>query len=136
MKAPKSIFTSVSLSALIAVVGSLSSANSALAQAKGGELLAKVQRSNAASIIQKSKTGPAAMTSCPKCKDEWVAVAQPPGKGGRAETALVARHQCPTCSTQFEKAGVGKQAITSVKHVCHEGGNGANACSPSKVGVE
>jgi hypothetical protein len=136
MKAPKSLITSISLSALIAAVGLLNSTTAALAQAKGGELLVNVQRSSATPTIQKTKAGHTAMASCPKCRDEWVAVAQPPGKGGRAETAWVAKHQCPTCRTRIEKVGVGKQAVTSVKHVCHEGGKGVEACSPTKATVE
>ena len=133
MKAPKTFVTPIAFSALIAVIGVLGSINFALAQEKGGELLAKVQRSSAAPSIQKTSTGNAAMALCAKCRDEWVSVLQPPGKGGRRETAMVAKHQCPTCGTRTEKVGVGKQAVISVKHVCNEG---ANACSPAKAAVD
>jgi predicted RNA-binding Zn-ribbon protein involved in translation (DUF1610 family) len=105
------------------------------AQEKGAERLLKLQRLDTVADIQKVQPGDTVVMSCPKCKDTWVKVVQPPGKGGRVETASVVQHQCPSCGAKIETTGVGKQATTQVKHVCTHCGSTEAFCSVMKKGV-
>ena len=73
--------------------------------------------------------------SCPKCKDTWVKVVQPMGKGGRQETANIQRHECPGCDTKIVTEGVGKQAKSVVKHTCKQCGSEDMSCCVMKKGA-
>lgn len=119
----------------IAAVGFAAFPSPTLAQEKGAERLVKLQRLNTVSEVKKVQAGDTIVMSCPKCKDTWVKVVQPPGKGGRQETATVAQHQCPGCATKIETQGAGKQAITTIKHVCKQCGSKDAFCCVIKKGA-
>jgi hypothetical protein len=130
MKTFKALLISVACSTLVWVVGLPALNSSALAQEKGGERLMKIGRLSDKPGVQKASVVSPMTMPCPKCKDVWTTVTQPPGRGGRSETATLAQHQCKSCSTRIETVGVGKQATSSVKHVCKEGGPAnANLCA-------
>jgi hypothetical protein len=130
MKTFKTLLASIACSTLVGVVGLSTLNTSASAQEKGGErLMALTSVSDKPDVQKPSVVSPMTMR-CPKCKDVWATVTQPPGKGGRSEKATVAQHQCKSCVTRIETVGVGKQATTAVKHVCKEGGPAsANLCA-------
>jgi hypothetical protein len=131
MKTSPSFVTALIAAALFATVAGPTT--SVFAEGKGAEQLVKSQQARVATA-QVNRASAAAVTSCPKCKDVLATVAQPLGKGGRKATALVSQHQCPSCGTTIESVGVGKQATTSVKHVCKEvAAAGANCCSTAKA---
>src|SRR6476660_3204143 len=122
MKTFKTLLTSIACSTLVGVVGLSALNSSAFAQEKGGERLMKLKSVNDKPDVQKASVVSSTTMRCPKCKDEWVTVTQPPGKGGRSQKATVAQHQCKTCVSRIETVGAGKQATAAVKHVCKEGG--------------
>jgi hypothetical protein len=121
--------------ALTAVVALLNLSNPALAQEKGGERLMKLQRINTAADVQKLEPGDILVMTCPKCKETWAKAVQPPGKGGRQETAIVGQHQCPSCGAKIETQGVGKQATTVFKHMCKQCGSEDAYCCVIKKGA-
>ena len=120
---------------LVAVAGLALLADSAVAQEKGGERLMKLVRLSTAADVQKVEAGDTTVMSCPKCKDTWVRVVQPMGKGGRQETANIPRHECPGCNTKIVTEGVGKQAKSVVKHTCKECGSEDAYCCVIKKGA-
>lgn len=95
----------------------------------------KLQRLNTASDVQKVQAGDTIVMSCPKCKDTWVKVVQPPGRGGRQEVATVQRHECPGCGTKIETQGAGKQATSTIKHVCTHCASTDAQCAVMKKGA-
>ncbi|MHB1309841.1 MAG: hypothetical protein ACYDC1_10825 [Limisphaerales bacterium] len=111
-------------------------ATTAMAQEKGGELLLKLQRLSTPADIQKVEPGDSIVMSCPECKDIWVKVIQPPGKGGRKEFAIIARHQCPGCSNKFVTEGAGKDARLKIAHVCKHCGSEKATCCVMKKGTQ
>lgn len=119
---------------IVAVAGLALLANSAVAQEKGGERMMKLLRLNTAADVQKVEAGDTIVMSCPKCKDTWVKVVQPMGKGGRQETANIQRHECPGCDTKIVTEGVGKQAKSVVKHTCKQCGSEDAYCCVIKKG--
>jgi hypothetical protein len=124
MKSMKNIGNYLTRGALIVAVAGLALlADSAAAQEKGGERMMKLIRLKTAADVQKVEAGDTIVMSCPKCKDIWVKVAQPIGKGGRQETAIIQRHECPGCNTKIVTEGVGKQAKSVVKHTCKQCGS-------------
>jgi len=130
MKTFKTLLTSIACSTVVGIVGFLALNSSAFAQEKGGERLMKIGRVRDEPVAQKASVVSPMTMSCPKCKDVWATVTQPPGRGGRSEKATVAQHQCKSCGTRIETVGVGKQATASVKHVCKERGPAkANLCA-------
>jgi hypothetical protein len=120
---------------IVAVAGLVLLADSAVAQEKGGERMMKLLRLNTAADVQKVEAGDTIVMSCPKCKDTWVRVVQPMGKGGRQETATVQRHECPGCDTKIVTEGVGKQAKSVVKHTCKQCGSEDVSCCVMKKGA-
>ncbi|MCU0783650.1 MAG: hypothetical protein MUF81_06295 [Verrucomicrobia bacterium] len=120
---------------IVAVAGLTLLANSAVAQEKGGERMMKLLRLNTAADVQKVEAGDTIVMSCPKCKDTWVKVVQPMGKGGRQETANIQRHECPGCDTKIVTEGVGKQAKSVVKHTCKQCGSEDMSCCVMKKGA-
>lgn len=92
----------------------------------------KLQRLDTVADVQQVQPGDTVTMSCPKCRDTSIKVVQPPSKGGRQETATVVRHECPSCGTQIQTTGVGKQATTKVKHVCQHCGSKKAFCSVLK----
>ena len=136
MKNIKNIANSLTRGTLVVAVAGLTLlANSALAQEKGAERLMKLQRLNTPADVQKVEAGDTIVMSCPKCKDTWVTVVQPMGKGGRQETATVQRHECPGCSTKIVTEGVGKQAKDKVVHTCKACGSKDVSCCVMKEGA-
>lgn len=136
MKSIKNIGTYLTRGTLIvAVAGIALLANSAVAQEKGGERLMKLQRINTPADVQKVEAGDTIVMSCPKCKDTWVKVVQPMGKGGRQETANIQRHECPGCDTKIVTEGTGKQAKSVVKHTCKQCGSEDMFCCVMKKGA-
>lgn len=105
------------------------------AQEKGAERLMKLQRLNTPADVQKVEAGDTIVMSCPKCKDTWVKVVQPMGKGGRQETANIQRHECPGCDTKIVTEGTGKQAKSVVKHTCKQCGSEDMSCCVMKKGA-
>lgn len=136
MKSIKNIGNYVTRGTLIVAVAGLALlANSAVAQEKGAERLMKLQRLNTVADVQKVEAGDTIVMSCPKCKDTWVKVVQPMGKGGRQETANIQRHECPGCDTKIVTEGVGKQAKSVVKHTCKQCGSEDVSCCVMKKGA-
>jgi hypothetical protein len=131
MKTLNSIAASITATALLSALSVLWITNSALAQEKGAERLVKMQQASAPPALAKGQVASSVSMTCAKCKDTFVTVAEPPGRGGRPATAVVAEHQCPTCATRIETIGVGKQATTAVKHLCSE--SGTHACAMTKA---
>jgi hypothetical protein len=135
MKPFKTLLTSVACSTLLGFVGLATLNSSTLAQEKGGERLMKLSSVGNKPVGQKTSAANSVTMQCPKCKDVLATVAQPPGKGGRNQTATVVQHQCKSCNTKIETVGMGKQAKASVKHVCQEvGPDGASLCAQEKSG--
>jgi len=120
---------------IVAVAGFALLMNAVLAQEKGAERLMKLQRLNTPADVQKVEAGDTIVMSCPKCKDTWVKVVQPMGKGGRQETANIQRHECPGCDTKIVTEGVGKQAKSVVKHTCKQCGSEDMSCCVMKKGA-
>jgi hypothetical protein len=130
MKTFKTLLTSIACSTLVGVVGLSALNSSAFAQEKGGEHLMKLVSVNDKPVVQKASTVNPMTMQCPKCKDMFATVTQPPSKGGQSAKATVVQHQCKSCDTRIETVGTGKQATTHVKHVCKEGGpESANLCA-------
>jgi hypothetical protein len=81
-----------------------------------------------------SATAPA--MGCPKCKDAWVAQADPSAKGGRVlmgqTTKLVARHLCEGCGADITTTGVGKSKQAVAAHNCTGCGSENLACCGPK----
>lgn len=125
--------TRVTLMAAVAVLAFLPIRT--LAQEKGAERLLKLQRLNTVADVEKVEAGDTIVMSCPKCKDTWVKVVQPMGKGGRQETANIQRHECPGCDTKIVTEGVGKQAKSVVKHTCKQCGSEDMSCCVMKKGA-
>lgn len=136
MKSIKNIGNHLARAALIVAVAGLALlTNTVAAQEKGAERLMKLQRLNTPADVQKVEAGDTIVMSCPKCKDTWVKVVQPMGKGGRQETANIQRHECPGCDTKIVTAGVGKQAKNVVKHTCKQCGSEDVSCCVMKKGA-
>mgnify|MGYP007051386065 FL=1 len=136
MKSIKNIGNYLTRGTLIVAVASLAFlGNSAVAQEKGGERMMKLLRLNTAADVQKVEACDTIVMSCPKCKDTWVKVVQPMGKGGRQETANIQRHECPGCDTKIVTEGVGKQAKSVVKHTCRQCGSEDVSCCVMKKGA-
>jgi len=136
MKSLKHIGNSLTRGTLIVAVAGLALlTNSAVAQEKGGERMMKLLRLNTAADVQKVEAGDTIVMSCPKCKDTWVKVVQPMGRGGRQETANIQRHECPGCDTKIVTEGTGKQAKSVVKHTCKQCGSEDMSCCVMKKGA-
>jgi hypothetical protein len=135
MKSINNIGSSLTRGAfLAAVAGLVLLANSAVAQEKGGERMMRLSRLNTAADVQKVEAGDTLVMSCPKCKDTWVKVVRPGGKGGRQETAILQQHECPGCGTKIVTDGVGKQAQSVVTHTCKQCGSEDVSCCVMKKG--
>lgn len=119
----------------LAVAGITLLPSSSLAQVKGGERLIKLNRLDTIEAIQAVKPGDTIVMSCPKCKETWVTVVQPPAKGDQRDTATIQRHECPGCKTTLVTEGVGKQAKSVVKHVCTMCGSTEAFCCVMKKGA-
>lgn len=136
MKRIRNIASSLTRATLFVAIASLALlANSAAAQEKGGERMMKLLRLNTTADVQKVEAGDTIVMACPKCKDTWVKVLQPMGKGGRRETANIQRHECPGCHTKIVTEGVGKQAKSVVKHTCKQCGSEDVSCCVMKKGA-
>ena len=130
LKITRSALTLKTCAAVAAALAFL--AANAMAQERGAERLVKTQRSGPETALQ-TPAGHCAGMACPKCTDTVVKAAQPMGKGGRAETALVQRHGCPACSTQVVTEGTGKQAQDKAVHTCALAGGPAASCCAAKA---
>lgn len=97
------------------------------AQEKGAERLVQLNRPAPGTPVAET-----AVMACPKCTDTLVTVAQPPGRGGRIESASIVRHQCPTCATKIVTEGNGKQAKNVLKHECKMEAGGSGSCCATK----
>lgn len=65
------------------------------------------------------KTGaPAAAMSCGGCKSAFVRVTAPAFKGTSPTAALVERHGCGSCGTQWMTTGHGKAKADVAAHTC------------------
>ena len=136
MKTVKNICQCIVVASLaLAVVGFVSVPISAQAQQKGAEKLMQLPKINTVEALQSLEPGDTIVMSCPKCKDTWVKVVQPMGKGGRQETANIQRHECPGCDTKIVTEGVGKQAKSVVKHTCKQCGSEDVSCCVMKKGA-
>ena len=107
-----------------------------LAQEKGAGAahMKKLVRLDTPADVQKVEAGDMVVMSCPKCKDTWVSVVQSPAKGGRQVSATVQQHACPGCDTKIVTEGAGKQAKTTLKHVCKQCGSEDAYCCVIKKG--
>lgn len=109
---------------LVAVVVCLVTLTSAAsAQEKGGQTLIKLSQLKTEAEVAKVGPGDTLVMSCPKCKYSWVKVVQPPSKGGRRDTATIARHECPGCGTKIVRKSIGKVSKRVIKHTCRQCGS-------------
>lgn len=80
--------------------------------------------------------GDMVVMSCPKCKNSWATIVQPPAKqGATAETKTVVRHECPGCEHKFVTEGHGKAKTDKLVHVCKNCGSEDAFCCVMKKGA-
>ena len=136
MKSTKNFRSTLIHSTLaLAVAGLAWLPGRAMAQEKGGERLMQLSARKSVAVSTSVEPDATVAMSCPKCKDKWVTVMQPLGKGSQREVNIVPQHQCPTCQTKIVIDGVGKQAKQKVTHLCKNCGSQDLSCCATKTGA-
>lgn len=104
-------------------------------QQKGATKLLKLNAIKTVADAEAVQPGDTVVMSCPKCKDSWVTVVQPPAKtGAKPETTTVARHECPGCEHKYTTEGHGKAKTEKIIHICKHCGSEDAFCCVMKKG--
>jgi hypothetical protein len=122
------------LTALV-IAGLMSLPTFAFAQEKGAAKLVQLKPIETVADAEAVKPGDMVVMSCPKCKDSWVTIVEKPTKtGASANSAVMARHECPGCEHKYVSEGHGKAKTDKLVHVCKKcGSEDAFCCVMKKV---
>lgn len=104
-------------------------------QVKGAQKLMQLNAIKTVADAEAVQAGDMVVMSCPKCKDSWVTIIEPPTKtGAKPETKVVARHECPGCEHKFVTEGHGKAKSGKLVHICKQCGSEDAFCCVMKKG--
>ena len=135
MKIIKNIIKSALRNSLVlSIAGVIWMTGAVQAQTKGSYYLTRLPHIKTAEDAAAVAPGDMVVMSCPKCKDIWVTVIKPAGKG-REESSVAPQHQCPGCETKIVNEGSGKQSKSVIKHVCKQCGSEDAFCCVMKKGA-
>jgi len=105
-------------------------------QVKGAQKLIQLNAIKTVADAEAVQAGDMVVMSCPKCKDSWVTIVEPPTKtGAKPETKVIARHECPGCTHKFVTEGHGKDKTSKLVHVCKQCGSEDAFCCVMKKGA-
>jgi hypothetical protein len=122
--------------AALAIAGLMSLPTFAFAQEKGAAKLVQLKPIETVADAEAVKPGDMVVMSCPKCKDSWVTMVEKPAKtGASANSAVVARHECPGCEHKYVSEGHGKAKTDKLVHVCKKCGSEDAFCCVMKKGT-
>ena len=131
--------TSTNLScciAALAIAGLMSLPTFTFAEEKGATKLVQLKPIETVADAEAVKPGDMVVMSCPKCKDSWATIVEKPTKtGAAANSAVVARHDCPGCEHKFVAEGHGKAKTDKLVHVCKKCGSEDAFCCVMKKGA-
>jgi hypothetical protein len=108
----------------------------AFAQEKGATKIVQLKPLQTVADAEAVKPGDMVVMSCPKCKDSWATIVEKPTKtGASANSAVVARHECPGCEHKYLSEGHGKAKTDKLVHVCKKCGSEDAFCCVMKKGA-